>query len=80
MKFALIDLARSIATVQAAPFVLSQPDHPLKSDPKAGVAVSVTAVPTTYDSEQSVPHEMPVGFDVTVPLPSSVLVTLTVSA
>ena len=35
------------------------PDHPLKADPFAGVAVSVTTVPSLYVSEQSAPQLMP---------------------
>ena len=38
-----------------------------KAEPEPGVAVSVTDVPATYASVQSVPHAMPAGADVTVP-------------
>ena len=47
MKVAVTDLAAFILTVQVAPETASQPVQPLKLDPVAGVAVSVTAVPTS---------------------------------
>jgi hypothetical protein len=55
------------------------PLHPLNVDPLAGVAVSVTAVPVAYASEQSAPHVMPAGLLVTVPAPVPCLVTVSVA-
>ena len=45
------------------------PAQPANVDDDAGDAVSVTCVPDTYSSVQSVPHVMPAGADVTVPVP-----------
>jgi hypothetical protein len=44
------------------------PPQLTKTDPNAGVAVRVTAVPLLYGAEQAVPQLMPGGFEVTVPL------------
>jgi len=46
-NFAFTDLAAFIATVQLAPETASQPLHPVKREPRAGRAVSVTVVPAT---------------------------------
>src|SRR5438552_12677995 len=54
------------------------PLQPVKVDPAAGVAVSVTAVPLAKLAVQVAPHVMPAGELVTVPLP--VPTSLTVSA
>src|SRR5882724_2381161 len=45
------------------------PFQPLKVEPAAGVAVSVTAVPLVKLAEQVAPQSMPAGELVTVPLP-----------
>src|SRR3989442_5546075 len=52
------------------------PLQPVKAEPAAGVAVSVTSVPVRYVPEQSVPHVIPAGVLVTVPLPAPLLVTV----
>jgi hypothetical protein len=44
-KFAVTDLAAFMVTVQLAPETASQPLHPVKREPRAGLAVSVTFVP-----------------------------------
>jgi len=54
------------------------PLQPLKVEPVAGVAVNVTAVPLAKAAEQVVPHEMPVGALVTVPVPGPALVMASV--
>src|SRR5439155_1084774 len=51
------------------------PVQPVKIDPAAGAAVSVTTVPVVNEVEQVAPQEMPVGALVTVPLPLPDLVT-----
>ena len=79
MKLAVTDLAAFIVTVHVAPLTASHPVHPLNSDTPVGVAVSVTAVPTTYASEQSEPQLIPAGLEVTVPLPRTTLLTAVVS-
>jgi hypothetical protein len=48
----------------------------VKSEPAAGAAVNVTVIPLAYSSEQSVPHSIPDGFEVTVPPPSPVVPTV----
>lgn len=45
------------------------PPQPLKTDPVAGDAVSVTLRPNGKSSVQSAPQLMPLGVDVTVPVP-----------
>jgi hypothetical protein len=50
----------------------------VKVEPAAGVAVKVMAAPLANDAEQVVPHEMPVGLLLTVPLPAPVLETVNV--
>ncbi len=64
-------------TVQVAPDVVVQPVQPVRIDPDAATAVSVTEDPLTYGSEQSVPQVMPAGFDVTVPVPLPARLTVT---
>ena len=52
------------------------PDQPLKVNPAAGVAVSVTLVPLANDAVQVVPQLIPLGLLVTVPLPVPASVTV----
>jgi hypothetical protein len=52
------------------------PDQPTKTEPVAGAALNFTAVPPTYTSLQSLPHAIPKGELLIVPLPD--LATLTV--
>src|SRR6266403_1714391 len=52
------------------------PLQPVKVEPAAGVAVSVTAVPLVNEKAQVAPQEMPAGALVTVPLPAPVLLTV----
>src|SRR5438477_5988569 len=52
------------------------PVNPLKLEPEAGVAVSVTAVPLGKEAEQVAPQSMPAGFEVTVPDPVPDFVTV----
>ena len=54
------------------------PDQPAKVEPKAGVAVKVTAVPLLSVAEQVLPQLMPAGLLVTVPLPVPALATVRV--
>jgi len=46
------DRAALMATVQVVPETASQPLQPVKREPKAGVAVSVTVVPLIKFAEQ----------------------------
>ena len=50
------------------------PLHSLKVWPLAGVAVRVTIVPSGYVFEQLLPHAIPLGLEVIVPDPTSVVV------
>jgi hypothetical protein len=50
------------------------PDHPVKTEPAAGVAVKVTLVPAMNTAEQVAPQLIPAGALVTLPLPVRVTV------
>ena len=52
------------------------PDHPVKVEPEAGVAVRITKVPEPKGWEQTLPHVMPVGELDTVPVPLPLLATV----
>src|SRR5438034_679532 len=69
--------AETVTTHDPAP-VHPPPLQPLKIEPAAGVAVSVTAVPLAKLAAQVAPQVMPAGALVTVPVP--VPAVLTVSA
>jgi len=53
------------------------PVQPVRTEPDAATAVSVTEDPATYGSEQSAPQLIPAGFDVTVPVPLPARLTVT---
>lgn len=81
-KVAVTVFAASIVTVQVVAVTGAQfDDHPTRTEPEAGVPVRVTVDPTANGAEQVEPHEMPLGLDVTVPLPEfrDDLVTLSVA-
>src|SRR3712207_7170442 len=67
--------AASSATVHA-PVPEQAPLQPENSDPSAGDAVSVTAVPASYVSLHWAPQSIPAGALVTVPLPAPPFRTL----
>jgi len=62
-------------TVQV-PVPVQAPFQPVNVEPVAGVAVRRTVVPPVNEATHVVPHEMPVGALVTVPLPDPVFVTV----
>jgi hypothetical protein len=64
-----------IVTLQLPP-PAHAPPQPLKLEPLAGVAVSVTALPLAKLAEQVLPQLIPAGLELTVPLP--LLLTLSV--
>jgi hypothetical protein len=68
VKLALTDFAALIVTVQA-PVPEQLPPQPVKVAVADGVAVSVTTVPLMNEAEHVVPHEIPAGLLVTVPVP-----------
>jgi hypothetical protein len=69
VKLAVTDVAALIVTVQLPVPEQPPPLQPANVDPAAGVALSVTAAPLVNDAEHVVPHEMPAGLLVTVPVP-----------
>jgi hypothetical protein len=78
MKVAVTVVAAFTVTVQEVAVPLQPPLQPLKTDPAAGAAVKVTAVPFVYDPEHVVPQLMPAGLLVTVPVPAPALETVSV--
>jgi hypothetical protein len=74
VNVAVTDRAALTVAVQTAPETESHPTQPVTLDPVAGVAVSVTTVPSGYEVEQLVPQLIWVGLeglevDVMVPPP-----------
>jgi hypothetical protein len=78
MKVAVAEVAALMVTVQVPVPVQPPPLQPVKVEPAAGVAVSVTAVPLGNEPEHVVPHEIPAGELVTVPVPAPALLTVSV--
>jgi hypothetical protein len=58
-----------MATVHVVPEAESQPVQPVKVDPVAAEAVSVTLDNETKDAAQELPQSILAGDDVTVPKP-----------
>ena len=71
--------AESVTTHDPVP-VHPPPLQPLKVEPAAGAAVSVTAVPLAKLAEQVTPQVMPAGALVTVPAPVPAFETVRASA
>src|SRR5947199_10758680 len=70
VKIAVTTVAALRVTVQGAVPVQLPPLQPVKTDPAAGVAVSVTTVPLVKEAEQVAPQSIPAGVPVTVPKPA----------
>ncbi len=71
-----VTLSAAFITIEQDVFVpLHAPPHPENAEPGAGVAVSVTDVPPGKDALQADPQLMPLGDEVTVPLPLPDLLT-----
>src|SRR5262245_45133655 len=64
-----------VKVMAQGPVPVQAPLHPPKTEPAAGAALRVTGVPAANGSVQSAPQSMPVGLDVTVPLPAPALAT-----
>src|SRR5438093_4715313 len=75
---ALTVVAALTVTVQVPVPAQPPPLQPLKVEPAAGAAVSVTEVPLANAAEQVAPQETPAGALVTVPLPAPALLTVSV--
>jgi hypothetical protein len=65
-------------TVQVPVPVQPPPLQPVKTEPAAGVAVRVSAVPLANEAAHVAPHERPAGELVTAPVPGPNLVTVSV--
>ena len=65
-----------IATVQVVEAPEQAPLQPVKPEPAAAPAVSVTFVPTVKSAAQAAAQAMPAGLLVTVPLPAPAELTL----
>jgi hypothetical protein len=74
LNTAVTDFAALIVTVQV-PVPEQAPLQPPNTAPVPGVAVRVTVVPTLKSWVQALPHEMPAGLLVTVPVPAPLLST-----
>jgi len=70
------DFAAFISTVQELPETVSHPLQPVKMVKGAGVAVRVTTVPLSKGAAQVEPQSIPLGAEVTVPLPRPDLLTV----
>ena len=57
---------------------VQSPDQPVNLEPAAAVAFTVTDAPSWKVAEQVVPQLIPVGLDVTLPVPVPALVTVSV--
>ena len=77
-KSAVTVVAAVTVTVHEPVPVQPPPLQPLKIEPPAGAADSVTIAPWVMVSVQSAPQLMPAGDEVTVPAPVPVLVTVSV--
>src|SRR5437879_5838642 len=78
VKVAVTVVAAESVTVQVPVPAQPAPLQPVKVEPTAGAAVSVTAVPLAKLAAQVAPQVMPAGEPVTVPLPVPAGVTVRV--
>jgi hypothetical protein len=69
-KSTVTDRFDVIDTLHVEPVPEQAPLHLFTRHPLAGTAVSVTDVPDSYPSLQSLPHAIPAGLDVTDPGPT----------
>src|SRR5438034_9749452 len=76
MKVAVTVVAAETVTTHDPVPEHPPPLQPVKVEPAAGAAVSVTAVPLVKLAEQVAPQVIPAGALVTVPLPAPALLTV----
>src|SRR5438552_4662390 len=79
VKVCTVKVAVTVVAAETVTTHVPVPEHPLqpvKVEPAAGVAVSVTAVPLEKLAEQVAPQLIPAGELVTVPLPVPALLTV----
>lgn len=74
-KVAVTFLA-AVNVTRHVPVPEQSPPQPVKNEPFAGLAVSVTCVPLAKFTEQAAPQSIPAGDEVTVPDPAPDLVTV----
>jgi hypothetical protein len=74
-KLAVTDLAALVVTLHVL-VPVHAPDQPVKVEIPSAAAVSVTSVPVAKPAEQVLPHAIPAGKEVMVPLPDPMVVTL----
>jgi hypothetical protein len=75
---AVTALAAVIDTLQVPPPLQPPPDQPAKVDPSPALAARTTVEPGLNVCEQTDPQLIPVGSDVTVPLPFPAMLTVRV--
>src|SRR5437868_5271903 len=74
-------VAVNVAVQLLSPLIVTEPSaaqlpvQPVKAEPAAGVAVSVTRLPDGKEALQVAPHVRPAGEEVTVPDPVPALLT-----
>ncbi len=73
---AVAEWSASMGSWQVGARPAQSPDQPVKVEPAAAVAVSVTGVPGANAAVHVEPHDSPAGLLVTVTLPSPVFVTV----
>ena len=73
---AVTDFAALIETTHVAAVPVQAPLQPVKLEPAAAAAVSVTFVPSVKAAWQVAPQAMPAGLLVTVPEPAPARVTV----
>src|SRR5918996_3792153 len=76
VNVAVTDRGPFICRVQVEVLPVQAPLQPANVAPTAGWAVSVTPVPNSYVSVQSVPQLMPAGLLVTFPSPTTFTVSV----
>jgi hypothetical protein len=88
VRVTLGDIRLKLAVTVRGPFIVTwqlpvpvqAPLQPVKVDPPLAVAVRVTGVPPGYAWEQSLPHAIPAGLEVTVPKPVPAFPTIKVQS